>query len=71
MKRNLVLTVLDKRGGEWVFPFRGDPSHIPDWREAGLVVEQSHATIPRWVAAAGLAQPWAALQASWQWLRCW
>jgi len=61
--------VRDKTGAEWCFEVRADFAHIQEWREAGLDVCELAATIPAWVAAAGMSRPWAEVQAAWQWLR--
>lgn len=71
MKRPLLLTVRDKSGAEWGFTVRADPTHLAEWRAAGLDVYELAATVPAWAAAIGLARPWAAVQAAWQWLRVW
>lgn len=69
MKRPMLLNVRDGNGHEWGFTVRADPAHLPEWRAAGLEVYELAATVPAWVAAIGLARPWAAVQAAWQWLR--
>ena len=69
MKRPILLSVRDKNGHEWGFDVRADPAHLAEWRAAGLEVYELSATIPAYVVAIGLARPWAAVQASWQWLR--
>lgn len=69
MKRPMLLNVRDRSGREWGFTVRADPAHLPEWREAGLEVYELAATIPAWVVSLGLARPWAAVQAAWQWLR--
>lgn len=65
----MLLNVRDGNGHEWGFTVRADPAHLPEWRAAGLEVYELAATVPAWVAAIGLARPWAAVQAAWQWLR--
>jgi hypothetical protein len=69
VKRPMLLNVRDKSGAEWGFTVRADPAHLPEWRAAGLEVYEIAASVPGWVAAAGMARPWAAVQAAWQWLR--
>lgn len=65
----MLLNVRDKNGGKWCFEVRADPAHLPEWRDAGLEVCELAASVPAWATAIGLARPWAAAQAAWQWLR--
>lgn len=69
MKRAMLLTVLDKHGAEWCFEVREDPAHLSVWRAVGFDVVIIDARIPAWAVSAGLARPWAAVYAAWQWLR--
>lgn len=58
------LLSLEVRGNEknWSFSFYGDPKHLDDWREDGLVVNEIVNTIPEWVVDAGLLKPWVFFQ---------
>ena len=69
MNRPMLLIVRDQNGHEWCFTVRADPTHLHEWRAAGLDVCELAATIPAWVAASGMSRPWVAVQAAWQWLR--
>lgn len=71
MKRPLLMMVRDNNGNWWGFEVRADPTHIAEWRAAGLEVYEVDATIPKWAAAVGLAPLVAALQRAWQWARIW
>jgi hypothetical protein len=71
MRRQMLLMINDRRGYEWGFTFYGDPQWLESWRDAGFNVVEVVATIPELVVALGLARPWTAMQALWQWLRVW
>lgn len=40
MKRQLSITVRGKQH-EWTFHFDGNPKHLAEWREDGLIVNES------------------------------
>ena len=58
-----ILTVLVKgTNKEWSFEFKGNPKHLPTWRDDGLEVYELVNSIPEWVANLGLTKPWCFFQ---------
>jgi hypothetical protein len=70
MKQRMMLFVRGKHH-DWGFEFDGHTELLDEWREDGLDIVVLEATIPLWVASPGLAQPYAAVQRLWRWLRFW
>jgi hypothetical protein len=60
MKQRLSITIRGKQH-EWNFDFEGDPRHLAEWREDGLVVDEIYATIPVWMPS-WLMRPWIFMQ---------
>jgi hypothetical protein len=67
VKRPMFVEVQGK-SGTYVFPFKGDPANVADWRADGLTVQVIEYTVPYWVVDIGLMRPWCALQKAWRFL---
>lgn len=70
MKQPISIHVRGKRA-EWVFVFKGNPKHIPLWREDGLEVYEVESIVPMWVVELGLTKPWCFLRDAWGAIRLW
>lgn len=62
MSQRLLSITVRGRERTYSFTFTGDPAHLEEWRADGLDVCEVVNIIPAWVADAGLAQPWCAVQ---------
>jgi len=56
----MKLMSVEVKGAErnWSFNFYGDPKHLEDWRDDGLVVHEIINSIPEWAADLGLTKIW-------------